>query len=127
MDSNSEAAIIQGCPGLEICNSKFTSNYGEWALGFCGGIYDKDNAGCAHQRDRPLESVTSLDLSNRSIRNLMNKVRSIHMFTYFPNKGAVEFIIKFLSFPSFLRILDSLRYVKLWLSCMDVMVSRLSF
>ncbi|PHT45524.1 hypothetical protein CQW23_14682 [Capsicum baccatum] len=71
--SNSEAAIIQGCPGLEICNSKFTSNYGEWALGFCGGIYDKDNAGCAHQRDRPLESVTSLDLSNRSIRNLMNK------------------------------------------------------
>ncbi|KAK6784548.1 hypothetical protein RDI58_018003 [Solanum bulbocastanum] len=71
--SNSEAAIIQGCPSLEICNSKFTSNYGEWALGFCGGIYDKDNAGCAHQRDHPLESVTSLDLSNRSIRNLMNK------------------------------------------------------
>lgn len=71
--SNSEAAIIQGCPGLEICNSKFTSNYGEWALGFCGGIYDKDNAGGAYQRDHPLESVTSLDLSNRSIRNLMNK------------------------------------------------------
>ncbi|KAL3332422.1 hypothetical protein AABB24_032809 [Solanum stoloniferum] len=71
--SNSEAAIIQGCPSLEICNSKFTSNYGEWALGFRGGIYDKDNAGCAHQRDHPLESVTSLDLSNRSIRNLMNK------------------------------------------------------
>ncbi|KAK4713757.1 hypothetical protein R3W88_019664 [Solanum pinnatisectum] len=71
--SNSEAAIIQGCPSLEICNSKFTSNYGEWALGFCGGVYDKDNAGCAHQRDHPLESVTSLDLSNRSIRNLMNK------------------------------------------------------
>ncbi|XP_015082674.1 tubulin--tyrosine ligase-like protein 12 [Solanum pennellii] len=72
-NSNSEAAIIQGCPSLEICNSKFTSNYGEWALGFCGGIYDKDNADCAHQRDHPLESVTSLDLSNRSIRNLMNK------------------------------------------------------
>ncbi|KAH0653127.1 hypothetical protein KY290_031414 [Solanum tuberosum] len=71
--SNSEAAIIQGCPSLEICNSKFTSNYGEWALGFCGGIYDKDNADCAHQRDHPLESVTSLDLSNRFIRNLMNK------------------------------------------------------
>lgn len=71
--SNSEVAIIQGCPGLEICNSKFTSNYGEWALGFCGGIYDKDNAGGAYQRDHPLESVTSLDLSNRSIRNLMNK------------------------------------------------------
>lgn len=72
-NSNSEAAIIQGCPSLEICNSKFTSNYGEWALGFCGGIYDKDNADCAHQRDHPLETVTSLDLSNRSIRNLMNK------------------------------------------------------
>ncbi|MCD9560626.1 hypothetical protein HAX54_019343 [Datura stramonium] len=71
--SNSEAAIIQGCPGVEICNSKFTSNYGEWALGFCGGIYDNDNAGGAYQRDHPLESVTSLDLSNRSIRNLMNK------------------------------------------------------
>uniref|UniRef100_M1BN35 Tubulin--tyrosine ligase 12 n=1 Tax=Solanum tuberosum TaxID=4113 RepID=M1BN35_SOLTU len=71
--SNSEAAIIQGCPSLEICNSKFTSNYGEWALGFCGGIYDKDNADSAHQREHPLESVTSLDLSNRFIRNLMNK------------------------------------------------------
>ncbi|OIT03544.1 PREDICTED: tubulin--tyrosine ligase-like protein 12 isoform X1 [Nicotiana attenuata] len=71
--SNSETAIIQGCPGLEVCNSKFTSNYGEWALGFCGGIYDKENAGFAHQRDHPLESVTSLDLSNRSIHNLINK------------------------------------------------------
>ncbi|CAN4109986.1 unnamed protein product [Withania somnifera] len=73
VEHNSEAAIIQACPDLEICNSKFTSNYGEWALGFCGGIYDEDNAGCAHQRDHPLESVTSLDLSNRSIRNLMKK------------------------------------------------------
>ncbi|XP_059283863.1 uncharacterized protein LOC132037376 isoform X1 [Lycium ferocissimum] len=71
--SNSEAVIIQGCPSLEICNSKFTSNYGEWALGFCGEIYDKDNAGCAHQRDHPSASVTSLDLSNRSIRDLINK------------------------------------------------------
>lgn len=71
--SNSGAAIIQECPGLEICNSIFTSNYGEWALGFCGGIYDKDSAGCAHQGDHPLESVISLDLSERSIRNLMNK------------------------------------------------------
>lgn len=89
LDSNSETAIIQGCPGLEICNSKFTSKYGEWALGFCGGIYDKENAGFAHQRDHPLESVTSLDLSNRSIHNLINKVRPITTFT-FPNKGALN-------------------------------------
>lgn len=107
LDSNSEAAIIQGCPSLEICNSKFTSNYGEWALGFCGGIYDKDNADCAHQRDHPLETVTSLDLSNRSIRNLMNKVRPIQTFTYFPNKCAIEFIMK-IPLPSLfsLRILS---------------------
>lgn len=61
-------------PGLEIYNSSFTGNYGEWALGFCGGVYDVDNPDNASRATRPLETITSLDLSNRSIRKLSNKV-----------------------------------------------------
>ncbi|KAA8523324.1 hypothetical protein F0562_009747 [Nyssa sinensis] len=68
--------ILQGCPRLEIYNSCFTHNFGEWALGFCGGIYDKDNPGCFHQSDCPLQSVTSLDLSSRHIHNLINEAFS---------------------------------------------------
>ncbi|KAH9804626.1 tubulin--tyrosine ligase-like protein 12 [Citrus sinensis] len=65
-----EDAILQGCPKLEIYNSNFTINFGEWALGFCGEVYDKDNPSSLCLRDRPLQSVTSLDLSNRCIHNL---------------------------------------------------------
>lgn len=65
--------ILQGCPGLEIYNSCFTPNYGLWALGFCGDIFGKDNPGCL-QQNQPLSNVTSLDLSNRSIHSLVNKV-----------------------------------------------------
>ncbi|CAK9138508.1 unnamed protein product [Ilex paraguariensis] len=68
--------IFQGCPKLEIYNSRFTPNFGEWALGFCGGIYGKDNPGSAHQGGHPLRSVTSLDLSNRCIQNLIRKTFS---------------------------------------------------
>ena len=66
--------IFKGCPGLEIYNSCFTSNFGEWALGFCGGVFEKDNPCPIHQDNHPLQSVTSLDLSNRSIHSLINKV-----------------------------------------------------
>ncbi|CAD5317472.1 unnamed protein product [Arabidopsis thaliana] len=69
--------ILQGCPSLEIYNSCFTPNYGLWALGFCGDIFGKDNPGCV-QQDQPLCNVTSLDLSNRSIHNLVNKAFSVH-------------------------------------------------
>ncbi|CAA7016089.1 unnamed protein product [Microthlaspi erraticum] len=69
--------ILQRCPSLEIYNSGFTPNYGLWALGFCGDIFGKDNPGCV-QEDRPLCDVTSLDLSNRSIHNLVNKAFSAH-------------------------------------------------
>ncbi|KAK9274967.1 hypothetical protein L1049_022224 [Liquidambar formosana] len=72
-DVHMEETILQGCPRLEIYNSCFTCNFGEWALGFCGGIYGKDNPGCIHQSDCPLKTVTSLDLSNRCIHNLINK------------------------------------------------------
>ncbi|GMH16581.1 hypothetical protein Nepgr_018422 [Nepenthes gracilis] len=69
-------SISQALPKLEIFNSRFMSNYGEWALGFCGGIYEKDNPVCAPQTVHPLQSVTSLDLSNRHIHNLINKAFS---------------------------------------------------
>ncbi|KAG7988599.1 hypothetical protein I3843_03G195500 [Carya illinoinensis] len=68
--------VLQRLPNLEIYNSRFTANFGEWALGFCGGVYVKDNPGRVHQVDRPLESVASLDLSNRCIHSLINKAFS---------------------------------------------------
>ncbi|OAY54001.1 tubulin--tyrosine ligase-like protein 12 isoform X2 [Manihot esculenta] len=75
-DSHMEDAILQRCSRLEIYNSHFTSNFGEWALGFCGGVYDKDNLGCVNQGDFQLQNVTSLDLSNRCIHALVNKAFS---------------------------------------------------
>ena len=80
-DDHMADTICQGCPGLEIYNSHFTSNFGEWALGFCGGIYCKENPGFPHQTDYPLRSVTFLDLSNRCIHNLINKVKSIQLLS----------------------------------------------
>ncbi|VVA90274.1 unnamed protein product [Arabis nemorensis] len=68
--------IPQACPSLEIYNSCFTPNYGLWALGFCGDIFTKDYPGCV-QQDQPLCNVTSLDLSNRAIHNLVNKAFSV--------------------------------------------------
>lgn len=78
-----EDAILQGCPKLEIYNSNFTINFGEWALGFCGEVYDKDNPSSLCLRDRPLQSVTSLDLSNRCIHNLVNKVSTSSLYSFF--------------------------------------------
>ncbi|KAH7854880.1 hypothetical protein Vadar_018707 [Vaccinium darrowii] len=72
-DDHMADAIFEGCSSLEIYNSRFTCNFGEWALGFCGGIYGKDNSGFSHQTDHPLGSITFLDLSNRSIHKLINK------------------------------------------------------
>ncbi|CAI0387820.1 unnamed protein product, partial [Linum tenue] len=72
-DVQMEQQILKGCPGLEIYNSRFTPNYGEWALGFCGGVYGKDNPDFGHQGESPLKNITSLDLSDRCIRSLKNK------------------------------------------------------
>ncbi|ESQ33251.1 hypothetical protein EUTSA_v10003638mg [Eutrema salsugineum] len=69
--------ILQCCPSLEIYNSRFTSNYGLWALSFCGDIFGKDNPGFV-QQDQPLCNITSLDLSNRSIHNLAKQAFSVH-------------------------------------------------
>ncbi|XP_019052172.1 PREDICTED: uncharacterized protein LOC104591044 [Nelumbo nucifera] len=69
-------AIIQGVPRLEIFNSCFTSKFGQWAFGFCGGIFGKDNPGCFDNTAHALESLTSLDLSNRCIHSLFNKAFS---------------------------------------------------
>lgn len=68
--------VLQGLPRLEIYNSHFTAKFGGWALGFCGGVYEKDNPGSVHESDHQLESVSSLDLSNRCIHNLINKAFS---------------------------------------------------
>ncbi|KAF3439686.1 hypothetical protein FNV43_RR17964 [Rhamnella rubrinervis] len=70
--------VLEALPNLEIYNSIFTPNFGEWALGFCGDVYSKENPGSSsiHENDTPLHSVTSLDLSNRRIHNLINKAFS---------------------------------------------------
>ncbi|KAF8401096.1 hypothetical protein HHK36_014399 [Tetracentron sinense] len=73
---NMAYAILQRLPKLEIYNSHFTSNFGEYALGFCGGIYGKENPGCFHYTTHPLQNLTSLDLSNRCIHSLINKAFS---------------------------------------------------
>nr|GMD66561.1 tubulin--tyrosine ligase-like protein 12 [Ipomoea batatas] len=75
-DGCMEDAILQGCSSLEIYNSWFTPHFGEWALGFCAEIYNKDSPGYAYQGDQPLQCVSSLDLSNRCINNLFNKAFS---------------------------------------------------
>ncbi|XP_023771281.1 uncharacterized protein LOC111919948 isoform X1 [Lactuca sativa] len=70
-DDHVADAIIHNFPRLEILNSSFTRKYTGWALGFCGGIYDKDNPGCGHDDDNhSLQGLTSLDLSNRRIHSL---------------------------------------------------------
>lgn len=65
-------AVLQAFPKLEIFNSHFTCNYGEWALGFCGEIYGQENPG--DDGEHQLQNITTLDLSNRDIHNLNNKV-----------------------------------------------------
>ncbi|KAH6779152.1 tubulin-tyrosine ligase [Perilla frutescens var. hirtella] len=71
-----EDRILESCPELEIYNSQFTPKYGEWALGFCGGLFEKDNPGGSDEIDHQLQRITSLDLSNRRIRNLITKAFS---------------------------------------------------
>lgn len=48
-------------------------------MGFCAEIYGKDNPSNADQADSPLLSVSNLDLSNRNIHNLINKVEPFVM------------------------------------------------
>lgn len=71
--------ILEGSPNLEIYNSCFTNNFGEWALGFCADIYGKENPGNIDRNDHLLQSVTCLDLSDRCIHNLICKVRMFLM------------------------------------------------
>ena len=69
--------ILRQMPNLEIYNSKFTPNYGNWALGFCGDVYDKENPGVRNiHEDNSLQGITFLDLSNRGIHSLITKVRT---------------------------------------------------
>ncbi|KAL9224210.1 hypothetical protein vseg_000271 [Gypsophila vaccaria] len=72
--SDVEDAVVIACPKLEIFNSRFTRNYGGWALGFCGETYCKENPG--GDRDHQFLATTSLDFSDRRIHNLINKAFS---------------------------------------------------
>ncbi|KAI3698243.1 hypothetical protein L6452_31356 [Arctium lappa] len=38
------------------------SKYTEWALGFRGGIYDKDNSGCGHDKDHSLQGESPVEM-----------------------------------------------------------------
>uniref|UniRef100_A0A2P2LZM1 Uncharacterized protein MANES_03G040400 n=1 Tax=Rhizophora mucronata TaxID=61149 RepID=A0A2P2LZM1_RHIMU len=75
-DDHMPYMILEECTRLEIYNSCFTSNFGEWALGFCAGLYDKDNPSFICENEHPLQSVTTLDISNRCIHSLINKAFS---------------------------------------------------
>ncbi|KAH1209508.1 Tubulin--tyrosine ligase-like protein 12 [Glycine max] len=75
-DGELEQVILKELPELEIYNSSLTGNFGEWALGFCAGLYGKDNPGNADQTDTLLHTVSTLDLSNRNIHNLIKKAFS---------------------------------------------------
>eukprot|EP01018_Ginkgo_biloba_P004957 Gb_30069 [translate_table: standard] len=68
------SAILDTLPQLEIYNSQFTHNYSQWALGFCAGIYGADRPLCTGEESQLLKNVKELDLSNRSIHSLSNKV-----------------------------------------------------
>ena len=77
---------------LVIYNSCFTAKFGAWALGFCGGVYGKDNLGSIHEGDHQLESVSSLDLLKRCIHNLISKVQAL-----LPSRDSTLFICFILS------------------------------
>ncbi|KAG1342631.1 hypothetical protein COCNU_05G008600 [Cocos nucifera] len=72
-------AIIDGIPGLEIYNSCFTIKSGEWALGFCGGIFGADNPDCSSNTNGSLEGIATLDLSDRSIHHLPKAFSPVSM------------------------------------------------
>ncbi|KAL5995106.1 hypothetical protein ACLOJK_025164 [Asimina triloba] len=65
-----EEEILKGVPGLEIYNSRFTSNFGERAFGFCAGLYGMENPCSSGFNEHTLEGITNLNLSNRWIRKL---------------------------------------------------------
>lgn len=66
--------LLEYLPELEIYNSQFTTNYSAWALGFCAGIYGAEKPFGTQQGTHILKDVKELDLSNRSIHNLSDKV-----------------------------------------------------
>ncbi|KAH9298585.1 hypothetical protein KI387_030267, partial [Taxus chinensis] len=66
--------ILQLSPQLEIYNSQFTIHYGQWALGFCAGIYGAEKPVNTEQSGCPLKDVKEIDLSNRSIHYISTTV-----------------------------------------------------
>lgn len=74
-----ERAILSGIPALEIYNSHFTSNFSEWALGFCGGVVGSENPDFPSDATHSLKAITMLDLSNRCIHMLPKAFSSTTM------------------------------------------------
>ncbi|GJN08899.1 hypothetical protein PR202_ga26859 [Eleusine coracana subsp. coracana] len=64
-----DKAVLDGLPELEIYNSHFTKRAGAWALGFCADIVGADNP-CSSVESTLLESIMTIDLSDRCIHNL---------------------------------------------------------
>lgn len=69
-----EDLILSVLPQLEIYNSKFTENYGKWAVSRCCGIYSEETPSNNMFAVDALKDVKVLDLSNRNIRILHQKV-----------------------------------------------------
>ncbi|KAL5219467.1 hypothetical protein ABZP36_020151 [Zizania latifolia] len=69
LKEGADKVILDGLPELEIYNSHFTRKAGEWALGFCGDIVGADNP-CSSAESISLESIVTLDLSDRCIHKL---------------------------------------------------------
>lgn len=66
-------AILTCCPHLEILNSHFTSNYGQWAISFVANNHEPN-------------TVAILDLSGREIKELRKEA-----FAPFTNVSKVDF------------------------------------
>lgn len=65
-----KATLLSSLPHLEIYNSRFTENYGKWAVAFCAGIPSAKTSSFGDG----LEDVKSVDLSDRDINYLHPKI-----------------------------------------------------
>ncbi|KAL3685815.1 hypothetical protein R1sor_003837 [Riccia sorocarpa] len=69
-------AIVKALPSLELYNRHFTKSCTSWAVGFCAGVYGPENPVQSSDLSRPLQKVTDLDLSDRTLLELDPKVLS---------------------------------------------------
>ncbi|KAJ7540971.1 hypothetical protein O6H91_10G039400 [Diphasiastrum complanatum] len=65
-----KSLVTSALPQLEIYNSKFTNNYGYWAVGFCGGLFGFDKPYEYPNVSQALQELKDVDLSNRGAHKL---------------------------------------------------------